>query len=413
MRPKCDSKSANYDQNTGIPEPVTLPVATRAWCVRDPQKQLASSSAPRSRRWKSPPRPEKFIALHTECVTASTASMPGFEGERRAAAGQSLLIGSAIIGRTSDGRIDRELIFYPDDLPEIGVARLRQYIAERTYACGAPPQENGEAQPYRIWRKEARLGTPINGRSVKVQLLPLSEFLKLFYRIACEDRAMVIGYNIPRLLTRLASDWREIKKGKHIGGWRLYLWTYRDPNTGKRLPSAGWRPSIICKRIAPDVIFTEFAGRRGSRYRGEFPDLANLARTLTGRRWALGEALSAFIGEVIDERRDCGRIALDDIAHCRRVAHGIVGLAKALIGLFDRLHPVSRGCPGGFVSETRLFSPGGLARPYLTAAGFSPPAVPEDRLGACAAASHGGWSGVQYAATNFRLCYSIINASIK
>ena len=72
-----------------------------------------------------------------------------------------------------------------------------------------------------------------------------------------------------------------------------------------------------------------------------------------------------------------------------------MALAETLVGLFDRLHPVSRGRPGGYLSETHLYSPGGLARAYLTAAGFSPPAVPEDRLGACAAASFGGWSEVQ------------------
>ena len=115
----------------GIPEPVTLPVATRAWCVRDPRNASPNSTAPEPRRWKPPPRPKKFIAFDTECATSSTASMPGFEGERWAPAGQALLFGCAVIGRTSDWRIERELIFYPDDLPEIGVA------AASSIHCGA------------------------------------------------------------------------------------------------------------------------------------------------------------------------------------------------------------------------------------------------------------------------------------
>jgi hypothetical protein len=58
------------------------------------------------------------------------------------------------------------------------------------------------------------------------------------------------------------------------------------------------------------------------------------------------------------------------------------------------LHPISRGA-GGHLSETRLYSAGGLARAYLTAAGFSPPAVPQDRIGPCVAAFSAGLAEVQ------------------
>jgi hypothetical protein len=58
-----------------------LPVATRAWCIRDPRKPRNETIAPKSAR-KPAPRPAKFIALVTECVGSTTASMIGFEGER-------------------------------------------------------------------------------------------------------------------------------------------------------------------------------------------------------------------------------------------------------------------------------------------------------------------------------------------
>ena len=160
----------------------------------------------------------------------------------------------------------------------------RRYISERTHICGAAPRNDGGAAPYRIWRDEARLGTPINGQSIKVWLLPLLQLLKLFYRVAYDDRALIIGHNLPFGLARLASDWHEVKKGKNVGAWKLDLWTFQDPNTGEQRPSAGWRPCIILKRATPNVTFIEFTGRRGSLYRGEFLDLANLARALTGRQ---------------------------------------------------------------------------------------------------------------------------------
>jgi hypothetical protein len=300
-----------------------------------------------------------------------------------------------MIGRTRDWHIDREVIFYPDDLPEAGVAVLRQYVAQRTHQCGARPLNRDGAEPYLIWCDQARLGTPVNGRSVKVELLPLSQFLKLFYRIAYEDRALVIGYNLPFDLARLASSWYEVKKGENAGGWKLVLWTFRHPSTGKQLPSAGWRPCIILKRVAQNVTFIGFSGRRGSRYGGEFLDLSNLAHALTNRHWTLAEALSAFTGEVIDKDVEHGRITPEYIEYCRRDVQATVSLAKALIDLFDSLHPVSRRRLGGFVSETHLHSPGGPARGYLKAAGFSPPAVSQDRLGPSIAAFFGGWSEVR------------------
>jgi hypothetical protein len=321
--------------------------------------------------------------------------MSGFEGERWTAAAQELLFGSAVIGRTADWRVERELIFYPDDLPDAGVATLRKFVGESTWCRGARPRKEEDAEPELIWRQETQLGVPVNRRSIKVQLLPLSEFLKVFYCIAYEDRALVIGYNLPRALTRLASDWHEVKKGKYVGAWKLVLWTFQDPNTGKRRPSAGWRPRIILKRVTPDVTFIAFAERRGSRYRGEFLDLANLAHALTGRHWTLADALSTFAGETVERHRDYGRITPNQIDYCRRDVHATVQLAGRLVSLFDRLHPVSRGRPGGFVSEARLFSPGGLARAYFAAARWSPPGVPTDRLGPCCAASFGGWAEVQ------------------
>jgi hypothetical protein len=181
--------------------------------------------------------------------------MPGFEGERWAWKNQALLFGCAVIGRTSDWQIEREVLFYPDDLPESGLTLIRQYIEQRTHRCGAPPQKEGDAEPYLIWRNE---------RSVIVKFLPLSQFLKLFYWWAYKDRALIIGYDLALHLARLAAQWHEVKKRRNVGGWHLDLWTYRDPVTGEERPSAGWRPGTIIKRKAPDVVFIEFTGTRAS-----------------------------------------------------------------------------------------------------------------------------------------------------
>jgi hypothetical protein len=114
---------------------------------------------------------------------------------------------------------------------------------------------------------------------------------------------------------------------------------------------------------------------------------------LTGRHWTLPEALAAFTGEVIDRGAESSRVTFDTIDHCRAELRATLSLTGTLIESFDHLHPVSRGARGR-LSETRVYSPGGIARAYLAAAGFSPPAVPKDRLGPCASALVGGWAEV-------------------
>jgi hypothetical protein len=143
---------------TVTPAPATLPIATRAWCVRDPQLPVdeAAESTP-ARHWKPPGRPKRFIALQTVSVASATALIPGFEGERWAWQGQALFFGCAVIGRTYNWRIEREVIFYPDDLPDSALTVLRQYVTERTYRRGARPRKEGEAEPDLVWRDEPRI----------------------------------------------------------------------------------------------------------------------------------------------------------------------------------------------------------------------------------------------------------------
>jgi hypothetical protein len=374
------------------PSPATLPVATRAWCIRDSSSGHADTVP--KKQWRIEPslRPVSFIAINTACITPTMASMHGFDSEGWTWERQALLFGCAVIGHTHNWRIKREVIFYPDNLPDSGLAVLRSYINARTYCHGAQPVNVDDPEPYLTWRTERR---------VIVQFLPLSDFLKLFYRIAYEDRALVIGYDLPYHLSRLAADWRAVKKGDNVGGWRLILWTFRDHETGEERPSAGWRPSIILKQAAPNVTFIEFTGRRadkngmrGSRYRGEFLDVSNLAHALTGRHRTLGEACAAFTGEALEKCAEPGQLTPNCIDAHRTELRATVSLAGVLLELFDRLHPVSRGS-GGRLLETRLYSPGGLARAYLRSAGYKMTGVPQDRIGAAVSAFYGGWAEVQ------------------
>src|SRR5207302_3767383 len=132
-----------------------LPIATRVWCLRDPIKpRLAVRPLKTAVDWRVPRRPERFIALGIECVTSAAVALPGFDGERWAPEGQPLLFGSAVIGRTSDLRIKREIIFYPDDLPESAVSALTVYFENQTFRHGAHPRKDDDPQAHFTWRDE-------------------------------------------------------------------------------------------------------------------------------------------------------------------------------------------------------------------------------------------------------------------
>jgi len=315
--------------------PPTLPVATRAWSVPDGAKPVGRPSFVK--------RPSRFIALDVSVAGSAIQTMPGFDDARWAPEGQPFVVGNAVIGRTYNWAIEREIIFYPDELPESGKAVLRQYVDEHTYRRGARPQTESDPEPDLIWRDEHR---------ITVELLSLNKFLKRLYYVGYKDRGLFIAYALPWVLSRLATEWDEVVKGPNAGAWQLTLWTYRDPVTGEERPSAGWRPLVILKRVTPDVVFTEFSscrgdkGEKGSRYKGQFFDPTNQLNGLTGRHWTLAEALRTFNGETLDDRG--GSPVLDSVAidQCRKRLRATVSLTQTLIKLFDDLHPVSRGSRG-------------------------------------------------------------------
>ena len=317
-----------------LPAP-KLPVATRAWSVPDGAKPAGRPSFVK--------RPSRFIAVDVSVAGSAIQTMPGFDDRQWAPEGQPFVFGSAVIGRTYNWAVEREIIFHPDEFPDSGKAILRQYVEERTYRLGARPQKEGDPKPHLIWHE---------GPRVIVELLSLRDFLKRLFYVGYKDRGLIIGCGLPWVLSRLAADWDDVTKGPNAGAWQLSLWTYPDRVTGEEHPSAGWKPLVILKRVTPDVVFTEFTSCRGdergkgSRYKGQFFDPTNHLNGLTGRRWTLAEALPTFTGETLDRDNASGAIDPVAIDQYRNRLRATVSLTQTLIRLFDDLHPISRGSRG-------------------------------------------------------------------
>jgi hypothetical protein len=370
-----------------------IPVAERAFCRRD------KISGRETGRTKVDRRPDIFVTIDTETATDRTRAMPGFDGARWGWRTQNLLFGVARIGATATMTVSDEIIFYPDDLPKYGVEQLRGYLEARTvvlgprstYRQGAKYSVSGPERaiapiPERRWRDEP---------DVAVWLMKRSAWLKEFFRISYKCRALVIGFNLPYDLARLASKWDVSKSRRNAGAWSLTLWTYLDHNGC--LKKNPYRPNVTVKKTGPRRNFISFTGCQnddpGPAWHGEFLDLGTLAFSLTARTYSLAGAVKDFCGRDLDKDVEHGIITPSYIDYARNDVRGTVALAKVLLELFDR-HPVSRGA-GGRLAETRCYSPASLAKAYSKSAGFQAPLVPEDRLGPSFAAFHGGWTETQ------------------
>lgn len=86
-----------------------------------------------------------------------------------------------------------EFLFHADELPETDP---EGYQALRAYCRGRLPALDEPRDPF---------------PQLLLWLMPRSEFVKLFYDYAYKQRAMVIGFNLPFDISRLAVKWGTVR----------------------------------------------------------------------------------------------------------------------------------------------------------------------------------------------------------
>lgn len=317
---------------------------------------------------------------------------------------------------TRNWRFTHEILVHADNATEEEIAAIERWVDERTVRTPLPAG-NGKIEERRAWRDE---------RSVRVSVVPLREFQKIFIIYARRYRNLVVGYDLPRALAKIARRWDAVEKGRFVKGWALEILpppaavnpcpnpTTSGTETGPqktnrpRKTQARRGPSVFVKVMAGGAQLIALKNCGKGRYDGQFLDLARLAYAFSTEERSLEEALVAFTGELPDPDPD-------PVANHRRNARAILSLAETLCGIFDLL-PVSRARLGGKLSEAYLQSPAGPSRAFARHVGFGAPVVPRDRLGASAAAFFGGRIGAQYrgempgASVDFSKTYPMIAA---
>lgn len=273
-----------------------------------------------------------------------------FDTETRTDATQRLTFGCFQF--IVDGRCMREALFHASDLTNAELAALSKYAASHSAA------------------------TEVGGRKV-LDLLTVDEFLNEFYRAGYKGRCLIVGFNLPFDLSRLAFDVAPAR-GKFAGGFSLGIWSYVDKNGLRKRNS--FRPRIAIKHIDSKRSLMGFTAQRdpdaidlksedGSKepviFRGNFLDLRTLAFALTNGSHSLKSACEAFgvkRGKI--ETSGHGKITAGYVEYCRRDVEATSELAQKLLAEFDR-HPIH-------LEETKAFSPASIGKAYLRAMGITP-----------------------------------------
>ncbi|MDP9357095.1 MAG: hypothetical protein M3R02_17775, partial [Chloroflexota bacterium] len=210
------------------PPPAASPLmlATRQWHELVPHGRDADAPPPPRERPPLPTWPAAVLAFDTETTT-----------DRQ----QRLLFGWYRYARWQpDGDLAtvEEGILYADDLPvrdPVGFATLQAFV--RTHPADTA-----------------------SGRRRTVQLRSRRAFLNEVFWPAIQADALIVGFNLPFDLSRLAVAWGETRRGRQrtkrgtpthdvfVRGFSLTLWEYQDRQTGEWRENA-YRPRVRIKHV--------------------------------------------------------------------------------------------------------------------------------------------------------------------
>lgn len=331
----------------------SIPIAVRAFPEPPTDSEDRKASARRVREL-----PESRLVFDTE-----TSTDPA----------QRLLFGSYRFYHR--GKLAQEGLFYGDDLPRSDRETLSRYIADH-------PGDTGQ----------------------RLKLLSRAEFAEKFFQAGYKGRCLIVGFNLPFDLSRIACDVVSAR-GRFTGGFSLGLSTYRDANGAERPHK--FRPRIGVKHIDSKRALKGFTGRNspdapdlipdgsktgkpedGYKFRGHFLDLRTLAFALTDCGHSLESACKDFgVEHGKQHAAEHGKVTEAYIEYNRADVLATAELADMLIAEYQR-HPIA-------LQATKAYSPASIGKAYLEAMGIQPvlerqPEFPRDVLGYATSAFFGG-----------------------
>lgn len=363
-----------------------LTIAVRAHVERV-QKRRTKPTPRAPRVWKGWPR--AVLIIDTETTVDAV---------------QRLTFGSYRYCRWSKGgelRCIQEGLVYGDDLPERdrrGFAVLKRYS------------------------KAHRADVALRG-DPRLHLVSRREFVQRVLWTAHRAEALVVGFNLPFDLSRLAIECGSAR-ARYYGGFSLMLWdyfdarsdTYRENRNRPRvciLSLDSKRAFIGCSKPARnDRALTK---TNDSTIGGHFLDARTLAFSLTGAAHSLGSAGKTF--GVSNHKQSTalhGRITSGYIDYNRGDVRATLELLEREREEFD-YHTIG-------LDPCKAYSPASMAKAYFRAMGITAPrvkfaTVPPEVLGQTMTAYYGGrtecrirWTEIPVVYCDFLSMYPSVNA---
>jgi hypothetical protein len=334
-----------------------------------------------------------------------------FDCETRTDKAQALTFGSYRF--LVQGRCLQEGLFYGDDLLPRELAVLKRYVGSHA----------ADTDPHGIPERDIP-SDPL------LRLLSLAEFRTLLYRVAYKGRGLLVAFNFPFDISRLALGY-SASQGRFLGGFSFQFFQYRDSAGTLRLNP--YRPAITVKHMDSKRSFKRFTAtidrdkedripegaaspKPDDRYifRGHMLDVKTVAFALTDQGMGLERACELFGVEHGKQKvKRHGVVTAKYIDYNRRDVLATCELTEKLLAEYA-LHPIP-------LQVTKAYSPASIGKAYLEAMGITPilarmPDFPKRYLGHAESAFFGGRASahvrkvpVPVVYTDFMSQYSTVN----
>ncbi len=313
-----------------------------------------------------------------------------FDTETTVDARQELTLGVYRLCKLKDKRYicSEEGLFHRDDLDALQLEVLTKYVATHLAQIEVksfPPQPD-------------------------LKLYPRWQFLEKVFWKAIKDERMIVGFNLPFDLSRLAVDWATADNG----GWSLILSQRLSKKTGVMEPNP-YRPRV---RIGAKDSKSAFISLTRPQTPEEWPqqsrflDVHTLASALFAESLSLDDLCSTLGVPGKLDHEPTGKITAEEIHYCRGDVQATLRALNALKEEFDQ-HALD-------LRPDQAYSAASIAKSYLRKMGVTAPKekfnVPDDVHGIAMQAYYGGraeirirHTAVPVVHTDFKSQYPSVN----